>query len=369
MKKQLSSLDIHFLLKELQVLKDSRIDKIYQPEKNIILFSLYKTNKGKKLFRINIGKSLCLVDEKEDEGETLGFGMLLRKHLDGYFLYEINQIQPERIIKLGFKVKDSKKFLYVEMFGKGNAILCDDNNKIINSLEHQEFKSRVIRPKEQYEYPIMKYNLYNLDEKKLTEMLKYSKKDSIVTTLATELGLGGLFSEEICLISNIDKKNSPKNIDEEQTKSIFSSVKKILNKEVDPVLVYENEKLIDFAPFKLKSYQNNEIKEQKSFSKAISVFFSQFKEEKTTEFDKRLAELNRILEEQKNTIEKFRLQETETREKGEMIYHKYKQIKEIMDELHAISEKHSWKDIKKRLKGHKVIKEVNDKDRKIVIEI
>mgnify|MGYP001611849484 FL=1 len=97
------------MLKELLVLKDSRIDKIYQPDKDIIIFSLYKTNVGKRILKINIGQSLFLLDEKEQYDEILGFGMLLRKHLDGYFLYDIAQIEPERIIKLSFKVKDDKK--------------------------------------------------------------------------------------------------------------------------------------------------------------------------------------------------------------------------------------------------------------------
>src|SRR3989338_3120166 len=162
MKKQLSSLDLYFLLKELEILKDSRIGKIYQPEKNVLVFSLYKTNVGKKLLKIVVGQALYLAEEKEEYGEILGFGMLLRKHLDGYFLYDIEQLKPERIIKFSFKVKDSKKNLYIEFFGKGNAILCDENDIIINSLEHHEFKDRSVKPKIKYEYPIMKYNVFNL---------------------------------------------------------------------------------------------------------------------------------------------------------------------------------------------------------------
>ena len=109
MKKQLSSLDLHFLIEELMALKDSRIDKIYNPEKNIIIFSLYKTKIGKKILKIDVGHSIFLTEEKE-EGETLGFGMFLRKHLEGYSLTSIEQLKPERILKLTFKTKDSKNY-------------------------------------------------------------------------------------------------------------------------------------------------------------------------------------------------------------------------------------------------------------------
>ena len=86
--KQISSIDLNFLLKELETLKDSRINKIYQPEKNTLIFSFYKTNMGKNILKINIGKFLYIDEEKENY-ETLGFGMFLRKHIDGHFLYEI----------------------------------------------------------------------------------------------------------------------------------------------------------------------------------------------------------------------------------------------------------------------------------------
>src|SRR3989344_5455393 len=223
MKKQLSSVDLHYLVEELQALKDTRIDKIYQPEKEVLVFSLYKTNEGKKLLRIEIGKSIFIAETKEEYEEILGFGQLLRKHLDGFFLHEIEQLKPERIIKLMFKVKEEKKILYIEFFGKGNAVLCNEHNMIINALEYHEFRERVIKPKLKYVYPIMSHNLFELKENELGTLLKNSKKENIVTCLATELGFGGLYSEEICILSNIDKNLNPKNTNESQIQSILNS--------------------------------------------------------------------------------------------------------------------------------------------------
>src|SRR3989344_1637154 len=176
MKKQLSSIDLHYLIKELQVLKDSRIDKIHQPEKEVIIFSLYKSNVGKKLLRIDVGKSIYILDEKEAYEEILGFGQFLRKHLDGHFLTEVRQIEPERIIKLAFKTKESTKYLYIEFIGKGNAMLCNEHDVIMNALEQHDYSARSIRPKLKYVYPMMSYNLFNLKENDLTDLFKNSKK-------------------------------------------------------------------------------------------------------------------------------------------------------------------------------------------------
>ena len=369
MKRQLSSIDLHYLAEELSSLKDSRIDKIYQPGKNVIVLSLYKSSSGKKLLKINVGQCLFLIDEKEQYDETLGFGMFLRKHLDGYFLHDINQLEPERILKLSFKIKENKKNLYIEFFGKGNAILCDEKEIIMNSLEHHEFKDRTIKPKIKYQYPVMKYNIFGINRNDLTYLLKNSKKDTLVTSLATELGLGGLYAEEICVLSNIDKNKNPKNIEEKQIQSILNNLKKINNKKIGPQVVLENNNVIDVLPFDLLFYEKYNKQKFSTFSEAVSHFYSQFKEVKETEFDKKLSSLQRIIENQKTAIEQLNKEEQELREKGELIYHKYNLIKEILEEINKASKKYSWKEIKEKLKGHKVVKEVNEKERKVVVEV
>ena len=371
MKKHLSSLDLHFIVSELKILKDSRTDKIYQPDKNLIVFNLYKTNAGKKLLTINVGQSIFISDEKEDYGEILGFGMLLRKHLDGYFLVNTNQIEPERIIQLTFKIKDETKYLYIEFFGKGNAILCDSHHVIINALEHHEFRERVVKPRLKYVYPVMNFNLFDLKTENLADMLGNSKKDVLVTSLATELGLGGLYAEEICLLSNVDKNKSPKDISEKQIMLIFDSIKQIINKKIDAKVILENGNAADFVPFDFMFYSDKkyEKKSFETFNSAVNYSYSQFKEIKETEFDKKLKEPQRIIDGQMQTIEDLKKEETESREKAELIYHKYNLIKEVLDEINKASKKFTWKEIKEKLKNHKMIKEVNEKERKIVVEV
>ena len=75
-----------------------------------------------------------------------------------------------------------------------------------------------------------------------------------------------------------------------------------------------------------------------------------------------------LIEEQKQAIEKLKEEEKELREKGELIYHKYNLINGILEEINKASKKYPWKEIKEKLKGHNIIKEFNEKDRKIVVE-
>ena len=226
--KQISSLELYFLVKELKTLENSRVDKIYNNGKEEIYIQFHKGNVGKKILRIIVGKIIFLSMTKSVDEKPSGFCMFLRKHLEGKFLDSIEQLEPERILKFVFKSKEEIKKLYLEFLGKGNVILCNNDDIIIDCLIRHKFKDRSIIPKEKYKYPNMGYNLFNINKKDIDEWFKNSKKDKIVTSFAVELVLGGVYSEEVCLLSNIDKNNSPKKINNNEITEISNSIKKII---------------------------------------------------------------------------------------------------------------------------------------------
>ena len=73
--------------------------------------------------------------------------------------------------------------------------------------------------------------------------------------------------------------------------------------------------------------------------------------------------------EQEATLKGLKVKETENRKKAELIYKNYQLIKEILDEINKASKKYSWEDIKKKLKGHKVVKDVDVKDKRVVVDM
>ncbi len=371
MMKQLSSLNMHFILKELKDLENSRVDRIYNSGKEEAYIQLHKANAGKSILKLILGKAIFIAIEKSIDETPSGFCMLLRKHLEGKFLDSIKQLEPERILEMVFKSKDETRILYIEFFGKGNIVLCDENNKIIDALIRHKFKDRTVFPKEQYKHPSMEYNLFKIKDNELANLLKNSKKDKIITSLATELGLGGVYSEEICLLSNIDKNTIPKEISEKQIKNIIDSIKKLINKKSNPKIIFENDEFADVAPIDLEFYKDYKNKEFSSFNMALEEYFvHELKSiKKESPYTNKINELNRIIEEQKASLEGLKSGEEENRKKAELIYHNYQLIKEILDEINKASKKYSWEEIKEKLKGHKIIKDVDAKDKKVVVEI
>src|SRR3989338_1864318 len=99
MAKQLSALDMHFLIKELKEMEGSRVDQIYNYSHEEIYIQLHKSNVGKKILRVIIGKIIFITETKIIDETPSGFCMLLRKHLEGKFLDSIQQLESERILK------------------------------------------------------------------------------------------------------------------------------------------------------------------------------------------------------------------------------------------------------------------------------
>jgi predicted ribosome quality control (RQC) complex YloA/Tae2 family protein len=66
---ELSSLDLHYLVGELQALKGVRVDKIYHPEKKELLLQLFLTGMGKKLLRVRAPGFMYFGDFKEEQPE------------------------------------------------------------------------------------------------------------------------------------------------------------------------------------------------------------------------------------------------------------------------------------------------------------
>ena len=115
------------------------------------------------------------------------FTMLLRKHIEGYFIEDIFQNNTDRILvfKLtGFNEMQDKntKFLICELMGRySNLILTDENYVIIDSLKHDGIGeyNRTILPNALYEYPKNdKLNPYAYSLSELEDIFNKEKIDN-----------------------------------------------------------------------------------------------------------------------------------------------------------------------------------------------
>lgn len=363
----LSSLDIYFWIKEnKEFLIDSRIENIYENE-NLIL-QLYVPKKEKKYLYFN--GFIFLRDEKEDIKENNKFGLLLRKHILNFRIGEAKQKEFERIIEIKLIGIKERKFLILELIKPYNTILCDENYKIIIAKNYKAFGSRLIRPGNKYIYPKKEFNILEINENAFVKA--FNNDNSIVINLAITLGFGGKYSEEICERAEIEKKKVNPTI--EELKKIDNIISKLKRTNIEPYIYKDKDnKILNYSPFELYNIKKNNLialkEKTNNFNEAIKRYYYNNLQKKESKKEIEKKKINAILKNQEEQIKNLEKEIIENQKKAELIYENYELISNILNEIKNAMTKYSLKEIKEKLKDNKIIKEINQKEKTITIEL
>ena len=357
MKKSIASLELAALTNELQQLVDSKISQIYQVEDEFFL-QLHK--KEKKILRVVPGKMINLATEKKSTLRPTGFCLQLRKHLNNAFIKKIQQKDSERILELEIQ-KEQTFHLIIELFAPGNLILTNKSNLILAAANQQKFKDRFIRPKEKYFSPPPTFNWKSINQTKLQKLLKNSTRKNLAATLAIDLGLGGIYAEEVCKLSQIDKNLLPKNIASTETKIILEYFKKILEQIKKPAgHIYQEQ----ITPFPLLDQEP--IEKTNTYSAALETIKLN---QKKSPYEQKIASQKRIITEQEKSILKQEKGIEKNNQKAELIYNKYQPLDQLLNIIQNLKKTKEWKEIKKELQKEKKIKKIDLKNKKIIINL
>jgi predicted ribosome quality control (RQC) complex YloA/Tae2 family protein len=362
--KSFSSIELHMAIEELSFLVGAKVDQVFQPEDNEVTFQLHITSMGKKYLRIVLPNVLYISDQKKENPETpKGFCVVLRKHLSGARIQGIKQICSERIVEIELSKKEGSYFLMVELFSKGNVVLCDSEKNIMSVWSNQTWKERTVKAKEKYHLP-ERLDVFSLSKEGWAKIIKDSTKESVVKILALDLGIGGMFSEEVCSNAGIEKsaKTGP-------AEKLYSAFWSMISQKIKAEIVYSQGAAFDVTPFPISIYGSFEKKEFSSYQEALAAFFSVGEKPKQTPHQKETLKWQRIVESQEKTIRDLQKKEQDNTQKAELIYSNYALVQEIISTINKARETHSWKEIAEKLKDHKIIKEVNAKDKSVVLEL
>ncbi len=340
--KQLVSLEVYHVVKELQDLAGAKVSKAFQPDKTEIILELHKTGIGRKLVRIMPGLAVYLTTKKRKNPEAqLGFSKLLRKRLTNARLESIMQKNFERIVEMKFAALDGTYCLIAEFLPHGTLIFCDSNYKIISALEYQKWKDRRILPNLTYEYPPSKsLSPLDLSQQDLFKAISEMHQESLVKFLAIKLSLGGKYAEYLCNKANLDKN----------AKSFSGKEIYLLHKELNDILSAASPLVSEDDVFLF----NGNLK---SFNEALDIYYGKYIENEELElqesyYSKKLSTLKSILESQKEQLVLAEASVIEGKQKGDLVYANYSKIKEVIGAIKlARSKKIGWAEIAEKLKA------------------
>jgi predicted ribosome quality control (RQC) complex YloA/Tae2 family protein len=285
--------------------------------------------------------------------------MFLRKYLNGARIISVSQPQFERVLEIGLQKGAESYFLIVELFSKGNVIICDKDKKILVPLRAQEWKDRVIKPRQQYLLPQKTLDLSALDFPRFKELISSSTKDQLVKALAIELGIGGTYAEELCLKSDVDKVKSPDAATDQELRLLLKNFEDLLDLaahgNIKAYIVYENSTAIDVQPFELQLYKGLRKEPYETFGSAVDVFFVKNITEKQTASNLRLIETEiekqrMLLEQHKQYLEENLAKAKQERAKADLIYADLDKLRSMTDAIKEAREnKTPWPEIMARI--------------------
>jgi predicted ribosome quality control (RQC) complex YloA/Tae2 family protein len=375
MKNEISSLELYYLIKELKALEGSKIDRIYHQKNNSkeLTICCHVTGQGKSFLKILLPGIIFMDDAKDAADSPTGFGMMLRKYLEGSRIKSIEQKDFERVVTIILESKIETElvryYLIIELFSKGNIIFCDDGLKILNIVEEQVWKDRTLKRGETYIYPKSRINTLKISEEEFTEQLRNSDKESLVKALAITFNLGGVYAEEVCLDAGIEKDRKTKTLTDKEYKILFKNMILLMHEETEANSSDEN-----IFPFILESSKNKETKKYVSFSEAIRENYDTIKHiESKKSINKNVEKIQNIIDEQMKVLEECEQGYLENQAKGELMYEKYQEISDILKTIKEARTKYSWKEIRQKLSDNpefkKIVKDIDEKNNSIIIDI
>ena len=358
MKKEVTSFDVAVVVLELkQSIIDAWVTNIYQTDPKTLILKLHKPDQPPLNLLIKAGNRLHLTKLLIEKPPTpSGFCMTLRKFLRDGKIRAIEQHEFERIVTLLIRAKQEEYQLVCELFGNGNIILVNAQNRILQALSYRKMRDRNIIRNETFQCPPPSGKNPFMIERKDFDAIRTHEQMEIAKALARFLGVGGLYTEEVLLRAGVDKNTPCHSVSTEELDRIFDILKQMLSKieknQTEPVIVVDEKgEWIDVAPFRLEKYMASQTKPYSSFNQALDDYYAEKTVEQkvtsvTSEVEQALAQQERILSKQQKTQGELEQEISKNKEIGTTIYAHFSELQLLTQEiLKAKSTGKQWKDI------------------------
>ncbi len=272
----------------------ARIDKVQQPERDLLIFSLRMADgSGRLLMHGGVGSARVHLTGGRFENPATPpmFCMLLRKHLTGARISSLEQPQDERLLLLHLDARDemgaeTKRTLAAEMMGRqSNVILIDADGIILDCMRRVDPSMSEIRPL----LPGMRYRLPPRQNKPYFYSTTGAEREALLRTiesgtaldswlLHTFSGLSPLICRELCFAAFSDASPRFSALSSEQEafflRAMDSLISCVSGGELEPCLLLDQEKPKDFSFLPIRQYgEALQCEKRASFSALLDEFY------------------------------------------------------------------------------------------------
>lgn len=330
---------------------NSRIYKIAQPESDELILTLKTADGGQRRLLLSADASLPLIyltgQNKQSPMTAPSFTMLLRKHLQNGRITAVTQPGLERIIELHAEHLNEMgdlchKRLIIELMGKhSNIIFVDENDTIIDSIKHisgMVSSVREVLPGRSYFIPETqdKADPVTVTREDFERILLSRTTPVYKALYGSFTGLSPFFAQELCHAADMDGDISTEYLTaspdgDAALKRLYEQFHNAMNRiregDFAPVIVYENEKPVEFSALPLTSYPARDCVAFSSVSELLERYYAE--KNMYTRIRQRSVDLRKIVQTilerdiKKYDLQLHQMKDTEKKEKykiyGELI--------------------------------------------------
>jgi len=307
---ELSGIELHYLVNKIspKVSSGYYVSDISSITKNSILLKLHHPAEPNIMLMVST-KGIWFTNKKYRQVEENQFVKVLSREIERAKISSVSQPGSERIFFLNFvnRANEERK-LIVEIFGKGNIILCDETMKILWLLNPIEVRHRTLRTGSEYVLPPKRGEdvlQISLESMKKNASLQPNNTE-VVKWLGNCTSLPRKYLEEILLQSAINTKYANL-LSDSDIEIIYEKTKEITNKIIDeknhePSVILDKLGLaVDTSPISMSKEAT--VKKVETYMDGIDQVLSNEiltigRNLKTEEADRKILELEHDLEEQ-----------------------------------------------------------------------
>ncbi|MFX1503049.1 MAG: NFACT family protein, partial [Promethearchaeota archaeon] len=366
--REFSNFDVFAIVKELDlILNKGIILNVFEIEDLLII--RINSNSGKKNLIVKKDTRINLTEyDYPIPSYPSQYISSLRKFLKNRRILKIFQHDFDRIIIIELSNKEGKPWKFViELFNKGNFLLLDEENIIKIAKKYRKFRDRNILANKEYNFPKShSTNFLTINKTEFIELFKHSDVQ-IVRDLSRKIHISGLYSEEICHRSNIEKSLVGKNLTELDYENLYDSFKKLRNQllfnDLNAQIIFDQQgRQISVVPFEIDILKGYDKKYFESFNAAVDEYFSivdseLLKNPMEEKIDNQIKTQEKILKNQQEYLEKLKEKKENYYKIGEEIFTNLNSLEKLRTVLlNAKKKGYSWEEIGSKLKSAKMEK-------------
>jgi predicted ribosome quality control (RQC) complex YloA/Tae2 family protein len=359
--RELSSIDIRFLVAELRQSIGGRIDRLYAPTPEELLFQIRKAGESKLFIRAAVPQVIYIASGKDGMPERpSGWCNGLRNLIEGAKIVDVLQPHSERVVQFVLEKRETQHNLYLELFGKGNIIITDIDGMIVMLQHELVLKSHAVERGKKYALP-PGTDTFNLGKEEFIKLITESGKN-VSSALSTVIGVGSFYAKELCERTGVDPKSESGNAHLDE---LYDRFIEMLQAPADPQIASGIS-----LPFTCETV-SGQFETTPSFSVAIEKMYASsqvgdFEASATKAVDQQRERLMHNIAAQETAIAKLEKEQVVCQRIGETLYERYQEFESMLNEFSAARKKGT---IDAAMKKHLQVKEYKQASGDVVVEI